>query len=164
MSLVNPGIDSGHIKKLALTARNLGSLSREEDAYRARYTSKTVKNPRTFEYKTPFEKPVYTDDVLNEIKKFCKDKSADEIHEAMGKTVQYFRNGKKMIIGDYGWPLNHSGSFKRIGVDEKELLKDVVVINGNCDLISSELETLGEVKEITGRLYIPYFTKLKDVS
>ncbi len=162
MSLIDPGIDTGHIKQMALRARNLGSLSREEDAYRA------MRNPIPYasnngDYKSPFLNPNYTSDLMKEIKEFCKDKSADEIHEAMGRKVHYLPNGKKVLSG-YGWLRPSNYSFKDVGIDERELIKDVVAIEGDCDLIASNLENLGEIKKIKGRLYIPQNTKLKDIS
>ena len=163
MSLTFPGIDTAHLKKQAFHSRGLGSLSREEDAYRER-----LKNQRGQQEGYLKSSPLncshdgqYT---IKDVRDFCKGMTADEIHEAMGREVYYLPNGKKILSG-YGWPIPKGRySFKDVGIDENELIKDVVAIHGDCDLRASSLENLGEVKQIIGRLYIPYDTKLKDIS
>ncbi|MBR2068289.1 MAG: hypothetical protein IJ877_00875 [Candidatus Gastranaerophilales bacterium] len=161
MSLIHPGIDSGHIKQQALRARNLGSLSREEDAFRAMHTQGKIEITQPV-VTTPFDRVIYDKKTIEEIKDFCKDKAPDEIHEAMHTKVFHLSNGKK-VLSRYGW-INQAYSFKSAGIDEEALLKDVVAILGDCNLTGSELKSLGEVENIHGRLTVPYFTKLQDLS
>ena len=161
MSIDRPGIDTRHIIQMAMKAKTLKTLSKEEDEFQAKQSG--VNNIiHLFDYKTPFQKPVYTKDTIKEIKEYCKDKTPDEILDAMGIKVSYDYNGDKRL-SHYGWPGN-AYSFETAGIDENALLKDVKHITYYCDLTGSGLKNLGKVETIGGALFIPYFSKLEDLS
>jgi hypothetical protein len=94
MSLVYPGIDTPHIIKKAMNSKTLATLGREEDEYQARLdgTKPKISYPKI---KTPFDKPVYNKQTIQEIKEYCKDKTPDEILEAMGIKIYYDKNDNK---------------------------------------------------------------------
>ncbi len=158
MSIINPGTDSAHIIAKAMKAKTLTTLSKEQDALKAG-GKVGVRNSAE---ENPFQKFIYTADTIKEIKNYCKDKTPDEILKAMGIEVHYDAKGTKSI-SHYGWPRD-TFSFAEAGIDEKELLKDVKYISGHCDLTGSRLKNLGSVEAISGVLYIPFFTKLEDLS
>lgn len=158
MAIVNiPRFNRNMIRDMR-NSRNMKYMSKEEDARR-----KNGKIVYMSDYnEIPFQKPVYTTDTIDKIRKYCKGKSSDEIFEAMGINVSYDDDGSK-AISHYAWP-NEAYSFEAAGIDEGKLLEGVKHIKGYCDLSGSSLKNLGEVESIDGTLFIPFFTKLKDLS
>lgn len=158
MAIVNiPKFNRNMIRDVR-NSRNMRYMVKEEDARK-----KNGKIVYMSDYKEiPFQKPVYTTDTIDKIRKYCKGKTSDEIFEAMGIKVSYDDDGSKSI-SHYAWP-NEAYSFKAAGIDENELLKGVKHIKGYCDLSGSSLKNLGEVETIDGTLFIPLFTKLEDLS
>jgi hypothetical protein len=157
----------GYIKRNLIrdmyNSRNMTKMVKEEDASRAKKKKGNIIYLSDYKNcETPFQKRVYSKETIEEIKKFCKDKTSDEILEAMGIKVSHDLDGSK-TISHYAWP-NEAYSFQAAGIDESKLLKGVKRIKDYCDLSASNLKNLGEVESIGGALFIPIFTKLEDLS
>ena len=161
MSITKPGFDTHYIIQKAMNSKSLATLSKEEDEYQARLNG-TKPEISYKEIKTPFDKPVYNKQTIQEIKEYCKDKTPDEILEAMGIKVYYGTKGEK-YLSHYKWP-NVAYSFKAAEIDEEKLIEGVTGILGNCDLTGSYLKSLGEISTIGGNLTIPLYSKLEDLS
>ena len=160
MALINPGCDTKHIIQQAMNCKTLAALAKEEDAFQEKKAAKITKAAHEMQHKKPVT--VCTKSDLEALKQKCRNKTPDEIFSILGIDVKYNEDGSKSI-SRYGWTPT-AYNFKSAGIDEEELLSGVTEIKGNCNLMGSELTSLGSVKKIGGSLNIPLFTKVQDLS
>ncbi len=162
MSITFPGYDTRHIIQKAMNSKSLQTLAKEEDAYQAQLAYQRDNIQRQPEPKQKSLPLILTKDDINSLRIALAGKSADEIFAKLGIDVEYDKNGKK-TISHYKWPFQ-CFNFKAAGINEAELLKDVVRIKGNCNLTGSYAKNLGAVRFIGGDLRIPLFGELEDLS
>lgn len=186
------GANAGHVKQAAFNSKNLRSLAADTpEALRDRYVRegrlpvnasttsalKLQKQLREQEHAEYAQRRKAINDEKarresmpglsypikskEEIISKCKGKSPDEIIKALGIKSETLINSKKEL-SHYGWAPEFY-SFKTAGIDERELIKDVESIKGTFDATGSYLENLGDIKSV-GKLVIPRFTNLKDLS
>lgn len=174
MSYLNPGIDTGHIIKDAFNSRSLkkvvqdtpetlrdslvesGTLPKNATAADAiKWQQLQIHSPRE---RIPFliKETIYDQIDLEYVRDACRKATQDQLFEYLGIK----RDGD--TIDHYGWPQKRF-SFKAVGIDEEKLLDGIKTIAGDCDLRGSELKSLGNVENV-GNLYLPYFTKVEDLS
>ena len=164
MQELNVGINAGHIIKSAVNAKSLGTLGAITDkADELAREGKTVRyysgpDTRTFYQKYRFPRKEYR----NAMKKAVEGKTPQEILKMAGIETTVCKDGSKILSG-YHAP-TYWCTYKELGVDEKSLLDGVSHINGDCDLTGSYLKNLAGVEQINGRLTIPLFTRLEDLS
>lgn len=162
MSLTFPSSDTRHIIQKAMNSKSLTTLSKEEDAYQAQIAAQrdnVLKQPEPKSKSLPL---ILTKDDIESLRIALAGKSADEIFEKLGIDVEYNGHGKK-VISHYKWPFE-CFNFKSAGINEAELLKDVVQIKGDCNLTGSYVKNLEDVEFIGGNLTIPLFGELEDLS
>ena len=158
------GINAGHLIQKAVNSKNLGALAKEEDKREILDATGT-----TVQYKSPVDTRTlgqkylfYSKENLEALKKSVEGKTPEEILELMGVRTYTFDDGSKMISG-YHAPTSWC-TYKTLGIDESELLKGVKRIQGNCDLTGSYLKNLAGVEEVTGKLTVPIFSHVEDLS
>ena len=60
--------------------------------------------------------------------------------------INVFKNGSGLSISEYHQP--NGSTFKDLGINENELVKNVTRVYGTMDLRNSSLTTLGQIKEV----------------
>ncbi len=154
------GPNTGHIIKRAVNCKTLGTLGREEDAAQVLMENpiKPYVDTRTLGQKFLF----YSKENLASVKKATEGKKPEEILELIGIKTSTLPDGSKSISAFHA-PTQWC-TFKTLGINEEQLLADVKVIKGSCDLTGSYLKNLSGVERIDGTLIIPIFSKLEDLS
>lgn len=150
MSLIKPGIDSGHIIKQAMNAKKLGTLKTEEDTYQARKASKTQTIYNKTSQFSLQDKGKYTNS------------SPEEIFERAGISTKKLQDGT-LAISEYYKP--HPWiSYKDLDIQEEKLVANVSKVLGNFYLNDSSLKSTGGIKIVQGDISIPADTKMIDMS
>lgn len=79
------------------------------------------------------------------------------------KEFAKYCTGGKRILNEYVFP-NTRWNYADIGVDEKELIKDVAVIKSSLNLRRSALKNTGDIKYVGGDLVLDSKSQIEDLS
>ncbi len=77
--------------------------------------------------------------------------------------MQNIAQAAKRILNEYVFP-NTRWNYADIGVDEKELIKDVAVIKSSLNLRRSALKNTGDIKYVGGDLVLDSKSQIEDLS
>lgn len=91
---------------------------------------------------------IETDKIKSDLKEAIKNKDSESIFNYFGINTKYDTDGK-FIISEYKQP-SKKYTFKEIGIDENELLKNVVKIEGNADFTNSVANIFPNLEIIEG--------------
>lgn len=163
MSYINVGADAGYLVKNAVNCKSLGTLSNEDHTLDKRQKEKSLgKQINEDEIICGKNKmPSHAKDAKNLIKN--NRLSRKEIFNLSGIGLLQSADGSK-ILTDYRQP-SDIYSYKDIGINEEELIKDVTKILGSMILRDSSLESSGDIHTIQGSLVINKSnSKIKDLS
>ncbi len=156
MSYIHPGIDTKQIIKHALNSKQLSTLSTEENTRRLnklkeKYTPEQILRMEARRHATPKEWSK-KDDILTKLGILVSYKPSNS-NKAVKSITHFDSNWVNQKIPQY-----------KINITEKELIDDVKLIEGNCNLRNTNLESLGTVEQIGGSLSLYTNTPLKDLS
>ncbi len=154
MSYLHPDIDVQHIINSATNSQSLSALRSIQDRLE---TKARIARMSPQQYANWLQK-------LEEGRKNTHLTPVDEVTLKIGSLLKHYKDGTKALEKYNSIWTQAKLKQMKTGISEKDILKDVIKIAGDCDLRNTTVEDLSFLKKIGGTLTIDSASQLKNMS